>query len=289
MSAGRTPSRPGPGERVRRRLAAVVGPDLARELPTGYQRLGRVLVVRLPEALRPEAARIGAWYLEELGVATVLARRGPVGGEMRLPDLERIAGDGTETEVVEHGIRYRFDAARLLFARGNRTERQRLGALVRPGETVVDLFAGIGYFALPAAVHGRAARVLACEVNPVAFAYLVENVRCNGVEGVVEPIRGDNRTVDLPRGAADRVVLGWLPDAIPWLDRGLALLRRSGGWLHVHRVEGTRSGVAGAEAEVRQALGRLGAPVETIRGREVKAYGPGRLHAVVDVRTRGAP
>ncbi|EQD49052.1 Protein of unknown function Met10, partial [mine drainage metagenome] len=150
-------------------------------MPAGYQRMGRVLLVRLPERLRPYWADIGAAWQREIGVATVLTRVGPVHGEARRPDVEVIAGGATETEVVEHGVHWRFDAARIMFAAGNRTERVRAGRRVAPGERVLDLFAGIGYFSLPAARAHPTVRVRAIEQNPEAYRYLVENARINGV------------------------------------------------------------------------------------------------------------
>ena len=36
-----------------------------------------------------------------------------------------------------------------MFSSGNTTERQRMGRLQCAGETVVDLYAGIGYYTLP--------------------------------------------------------------------------------------------------------------------------------------------
>jgi tRNA wybutosine-synthesizing protein 2 len=275
-----------PAERVRARLARVAGSEVAREMPSGYQRLGRVLLLRLPEGMRPFFGVIGDAWIEELGVGSVLRYRGSMRGELRVPDVERLAGSGTETEVREHGIRYRLDAARVMFAAGNRTERQRVGRMIRPGETVVDLFAGIGYFALPAAVHGRAGRVHAVEKNPESFAYLDENVRLNGVGDRVTTYLGDNRSVDLPMAEADRVVLGYLPSSLPWLPRALELLRRDGGSVHVHLIEGSHGGLARSEAAVRRRLESLGAEVGPSSAREVKPYGPGRLHAVVDAQLR---
>lgn len=275
-----------PAERVRDRLRSVLDPSDVAKLPDRYQRLGRVLILRLPEELRPAFAAIGAAWCAELGVAAVLRRAGSARGELRIPELELIAGDDARTEVVEHGIRYRFDAARILFARGNKTERHRIGAAVRPGETVADLFAGIGYFALPAAVTGRADRVWAVEKNPESFRYLEENVRRNGVEDRVRCLRGDNREAELPTGACDRVVLGYLPSSVPWVGRAASLLRPSGGALHVHLVVGHREGAADAEGTVRDAVERAGATVVRATGRTVKSYGPGRDHVVVDVLAR---
>ena len=274
---------PPPAERVRERLRAAAGDRLANAMPAGYQRLGRVLVLRLPSEYRPYFPVLGDAWQAALPVRTVLVRTGPIAGELRTPGVERIAGDGTETEVVEHGVRWRFDAAAIMFAAGNRSERRRAGALVRPGETVVDLFAGIGYFAIPAARHG-AREVLAVEKNPIAVRYLRENAALNGVAATLRPVPGDNRTVPLPAHAADRIFLGYLPSAVPWVARALELVR-PGGWLHVHTLADARSATSLAVREVRAALAAAGTePAEEPRARAVKPYGPGRTHVVVDVR-----
>lgn len=288
-SSVRGPRRP-PAERVRERLRAVAGDELAGGMPSGYQRLGRVLRLRLPDRLRPYFPLLGRAWQEELGVATVITQVGPVEGELRRPRVERIAGETTETEVVEHGVRWRFDAAEVMFAAGNRTERRRAGDLVRPGEEVVDLFAGIGYFAIPAAVRGSAARVVAVEKNPIAFRYLLENAARNGVGDRVDGRLGDNRSVAIAPGRADRVFLGYLPDATPWIPRAVPLLRPSGGWLHVHTVEDARRALERAVERTVESVRATGADV--IGGplaREVKPYGPGRVHVVVDVRARPRP
>jgi tRNA wybutosine-synthesizing protein 2 len=278
-------SRRPPAERVRDRVAKVAGTEVAARLPAGYHRMGRVLLLRLPDDLRPFFGPIGAAWQAELGVASVLVHTGPMAGEFRTPTVERIAGGPTETEVVEHGVRWRFDAAEIMFAAGNRTERRRIGRLVRPGESVVDLFAGIGYFAIPAALSGPDTVVTAVEKNPVAHRYLLENLRANGVEGRVRPFLGDNREVPLPLRSADRVLLGYLPSALPWVGRAVELARPDGAWLHVHTTVDARDALAQGAREVTTAVrgadARLLAPAAA---REVKPYGPGRTHVVVDVR-----
>lgn len=278
-------SRRPPAERVRARLRESAGGPVAAALPAGYQRLGRVLVLRLPPVLRPHFAEIGEAWRAELGVSTVLCVVGPVTGEYRVPRVERIAGGPTETEVVEHGVRWRFDAAAVMFAAGNRTERRRAGTLVAPGEHVADLFAGIGYFAIPAARSGPATRVVAVEKNPVAASYLRTNVALNGVVGRVEVVEGDNRRVPLPAATFDRVFLGYLPEAIPWVPRAVELLRRTGGTVHVHTVADSRRATWDALAAVERGVHDARATfVDPPVAREVKPYGPGRTHVVVDAR-----
>lgn len=276
-----------PAERVRERLREVAGDALAERMPRGYQRLGRVLLLRLsPELLRYGDLLARAWR-DELGVETVLAVRGPVDGELRRPSVVRLGGGSTETVVVEHGSRWRLDAAQLMFAAGNRAERRRFAELVRPGERVADLFAGIGYFTVPAARAQRDASFVAVEKNPLAFAYLEENLRRNGVASRVRALLGDNRTVALEPATFDRVLLGYLPSSLPWLPRALELLTRPVGAVHVHLVVDARGATLRAAGAVAAELERSRAElVPPLRAREVKPYGPGRTHVVVDASVR---
>ncbi len=283
MARARAP----PAERVRERLRAVAGDALADAMPAGYQRLGRVLLVRLPPTLVPYGPQLGEAWREELGVETVLAHRGPIGGELRTPSLERLVGDGTETEVVEHGSRWRLDAARLMFAAGNRTERLRFAQAVRPSERVADLFAGIGYFTVPAARLALQATFVAVEKNPVAFRYLEANLRLNGVDDRVRALLGDNRELALEPRSFDRILLGYLPSSLPWLARAVGLLAPGGGTVHAHLVVDARDARRAGEAAVSAELDRCGASrTGPVRGREVKPYGPGRTHVVVDAPVR---
>jgi len=276
-----------PAERVRERLRAIAGDAAAQAMPRGYQRLGRVLLVRLPPELTRFGPAIGEAWHAELGVETVLDHRGGIGGELREPQVVRLRGSSAETEVVEHGSRWRLDASRVMFAAGNRTERRRFAGQVRPGEEVADLFAGIGYFTVPAARARPDARFVAVEKNPVAFGYLEENLRLNGVGSRVTAVLGDNRLVPLERRRFDRVLLGYLPSSLPWLPRAVELLRPDGGALHVHLVAYAREAGPSARTEVERELARLGATtIAPSRVREVKPYGPGRTHVVVDATVR---
>lgn len=56
------------------------------------------------------------------------------------------------------------------------------GFEIRPGDTVVDVGAHIGSFALLASA--RCARVIACEPSPSNFRMLSENIACNHVENI---------------------------------------------------------------------------------------------------------
>lgn len=77
--------------------------------------------------------------------------------------------------------------------------------VVRPGDVVADLGAGSAVLSIAAAKLG-AARVAAIEFDPDAIENAEENVRRNGVDGIVTVIEGD-ASVILPLVAPVRVIL----------------------------------------------------------------------------------
>lgn len=273
-------ARPGPLDAVRASLARELSAQEVARLPRGYFRVGDVLLLDLP--LPGTESRVAEAYAKALRMRSVLGRVGGIEGEFRRPNTRLLWGDArTETTHVEAGVRYKLDPARVMWSPGNLSERQRLSKWRLDGETVVDLFAGIGYLSLPLAVHARPTRIVAIEKSPETHAYLVENVRLNGVEGRVEARLGDCRDL-APRGMAHRVLMGLLPDALPFLQTALEVLRPEGGRLHVHRVVEARSRDA-AFQEIRAALEAEGASAHLEGTHVVKSYGPGHDHVVFDV------
>lgn len=78
---------------------------------------------------------------------------------------------------------------------GNITEKIRMSKLSCRGETVVDLFAGIGYFTLPLLKHADAACVHTCDWNEHAVEALKAGAKRNSVEDRCHVHFGDNREV----------------------------------------------------------------------------------------------
>lgn len=256
--------------------------ELKRLLPDRWERLGRVLVLRLPGRLVGRSAEVARAYAGALGVETVLRDMSGSRGSLREPTMEVLLGSGTETVHTENRVRYCFDAARIMFSSGNMAERARMGKAVGRGETVVDMFAGIGYFTLQMAVHARPKAVFACEMNPVSFQYLLKNLRLNRAGRVVIPLEGDCRKV-APEGIADRVVMGHF-DSLEFVPKALRVLRPEGGMLHVHCL--CRKDRIPDEAwdRVRKRVEDGGRRGELVHCERVKSFKPRVWHIVLDVK-----
>merc|ERR1719195_193466 len=165
---------------------------------------------------------------------TRVARKCPVvNDDFRSPKTDMLRGSSTWVSRKENGITYHFDITKSMFSAGNISEKLRVSKFDCRGETVVDLFAGIGYFTLPFLLHTRADRVIACEWNPASVEALQYNLQHLGLSESCSVLQGDNRLV-CPHNVADRVNLGLIPQSeISWRTACQAL-RQTGGVLHVH-------------------------------------------------------
>lgn len=82
-----------------------------------------------------------------------------------------------------------------MFSWGNITEKLRIASFDCSHETVLDLFAGIGYFSLVYLVHAKAKHLIACEWNPASVEALRNNLKLNNCQDRCSIIEGDNRQV----------------------------------------------------------------------------------------------
>jgi tRNA wybutosine-synthesizing protein 2 len=209
-----------------------------------------------------------------------IVKLGRINGKKREPDVEIIVGDNTETIHRENHCFFKLDVAKIMWSKGNTTERQRIAKIVEEGETVVDMFAGIGYFSIPIAVHSNPGKIYSVEINPVSYGYLKENIILNKAEDIIEPILGDCREL-APKGIADRVLMGYIGNTHEFLDAAMEIVK-PGGIIHYHEsVPDLLRFKRPPERIIGAANGR---EVEILKKRIIKKYSPGVYHVVIDAR-----
>ncbi len=260
------------------------------QAPGSYARIGDVVLLDGWPPRRPDD--VGEALLDLHGESTTVLARLDIEGDRRKPAIAHVAGEARTTTVHrEHGIRYGLDLTDVMFSPGNQAERVRMGRVIDPGEHVVDLCAGIGYFTLPMAAAG--ARVTAVERNPAAYRWLTANASRNGLDERIVAVRGDCRGVTV---RANRAVIGHLPvhdcredeDRFGggYLDAAIHAVGENG-WLHVHGLAYDGDHDAASHA-LRQRLADRKVNPETVTVRQVKSVAPRTDHLVFDVRIHPA-
>ncbi len=214
-------------------------------------------------------------------IKTVIAPISDVEGEFRTRRFRHVAGmASTVTDHKEHGLRYRVDLEGAYFTPRLGTERLRIASLVRPEDVVLDMFAGVGPFALLLA--RRVAKVIAMDKNPIAVKYLRENARLNRIENI-EILEGDANKLALPyENLADHVIMNLPHSASLFLNTAIKAAK-PGGTVHYYCIA-PEDDLYKDEALIKEAALQVETSVEVLYEAIVRSYAPHRHNVVIDFR-----
>lgn len=81
--------------------------------------------------------------------------------------------------VIEKGAKFELDFEKVYWCSRLQQERDRLLTQMKPGETLLDIFCGVGPLAVRAALKGLI--VLSNDLNPYCTEFLINNCRINKV------------------------------------------------------------------------------------------------------------
>ena len=270
-------------------LANNLPPDLLTLVPRAIDFIGAIAIVEIPSELTDHKKLIGEALLEaHKQTSTVLAKSGAVGGVYRIRNFEVIAGPNkTATVHREYGCMYHVDVAKAYFSPRLSSEHNRIASQVKAGETVVDLFAGVGPFAIPIAKNQKDVRVYAVDVNPDAIDLLKRNIAVNRAEKQVVPLLGDARQVvrEQLSGKADRVIMNLPETALEFVDVACEALKPEGGIIHYYCFVNASEPLETAKVRLTEAVKRCNRKVAKILlAKTVREVAPYTWQVAVDAK-----
>ncbi|ADN35321.1 protein of unknown function Met10 [Methanolacinia petrolearia DSM 11571] len=207
-------------------------------------------------------------------IHTVLHSEGPVTGEYRTKDYIFLAGkETTKADYTEYGQRFLIDLSAAYFSARLANERQRIAAMMKDGERLLDMFAGVGPFAIT--LSGKCSVVYANDINPAAVSLLADNIRLNKKKNIL-PVLADARRLGsiFPPENFDRIIMNLPMKSSEFLDTAFRLCK-SGGMIHFYTLQ-SQPGEMEEELEKYEC--------EKISEKVVRSYSPSQHHAVYDIR-----
>lgn len=272
---------------LKKALEGVLSEREASELYSAFDQIGDIIVVRIPDSLVPKKKIIGETLLQSVHPArSVFYQATPVEGDFRTRNLEILAGeDNTETEYKEYGCRFKVDVEKAFFSPRLSTERNRIAQMIQDGETVINMFGGVGMFSIVAAKTKRCT-VYNIDLNPDAARLCEENIRLNKkMAGTVISIQGDAAQVvrEQLQEKGDRTLMLLPERSDEFLDSAI-LATKSGGIIHYYSHQHADKRQDAVEVSKQHYLQVSPVKSEIIGGRMVRAVGPRYYQTVVDVR-----
>ncbi len=266
-----------------------LSPNLLYALPRALDIVGDIAIIEIPPTLEAHKNTVGEAILKtHRNVRTVLAKAGAVSGTYRLRDFDFIAGEHkTATFYKEYGCSYYVDVAKAYFSPRLSHEHDRVASLVQNGETVVDLFAGVGPFAVLIAKKHPDVKVYGVDINPDAVTLLEKNARLNRVENRVYPIVGDARQVvdEKLHGVADRVIMNLPETANEFIDTACKAVKPSGGTIHFYGFIRLAETMEDMQQHFTGAVEKAGRKLESFSyAKTVRETAPHECQAVLDAK-----
>ena len=270
------------------KIADKVDIALYDKLPRKWKKIGDIAVIDFSTIEETNHKEIAQIYAEELNVKTII-QKNKIDGELRKPEnVKLLYGDETVTEISEYGIKYKLDLAEIMWSSGNTGWRSALSGpkevadfyTFNNPDTIIDYFAGIGYFSIQMAKGYPNSKVIAIDKNPNSIKYLKINVEANEIDNI-EIINDDCRNINLK---ADVIHLGYIGNTIDFLENASSCLNENGiiifhevyrnNWLGFR----SRSDWKGIPTNFSNLMMDKG--LKVIKFNRVKFYGPSTSHIV---------
>jgi len=266
-------------------------PNVLASLPHAIDFIGDIAVVEIPPELKAYKQLVGEAILKtHKKVKTVLSKWGAVSGVYRLRTFEVISGEAkTQTVHKEHGCVFHVDLEKAYFSPRLSYEHARIASLVREGEAIVDMFAGVGPFSVLIARNHEDVNVYGIDMNPEAYELLKKNLIVNRVIDKVTPIFGNARHIvnESLAGVADRVIMNLPEKAVEYVDVACKALRPKGGMIHYYQfanepepAETVKSRLAEAVKQTNRNLHKI------VQARIVRGVAPYTYQVVVDAEIK---
>lgn len=271
---------------LKKALEDILSSQESDELISAFDQIGDIIIVRIPDSLLPKKKLIGETLLQEVKIVkSVFYQASPVDGDFRIRNLEILAGeDKTETEYKEFGCRFKVDVANAFFSPRLSTERERIANLIQDGETMVNMFAGVGMFSIMAAKRKKCT-VYSIDINPIASKLCEKNIELNKLAGKVISINGETSQVidEKLKDKADRTLMLLPERSDEFLDSAIKTTK-DGGIIHYYsHIHADKKSDAGKLSE-KHYLEVTPVKSQILTSKIVRPVGPRYYQTVVDLK-----
>lgn len=259
-------------------------------IPKSYDIIGNIAIVELnqfdgiknQEKIKKGIAK--AIITVNHNIKTIYEKGSEIEGKYRLRELTFLAGEKNSITIhKENNCKFKLDIRKTFFSPRLNYERQRISnADFKQAESIVDMFAGVGPFSIQIA-RKNDVKIYAFDINKNAIKYLKENISLNKLEGSINPINKNvktliNQTNNLGKGLKnkiDRILMNLPQTSLNYIDVVSHLAKWEGCILHNYQFSTKPNPVQKSIHKLEKRLKGFEFKLENVmNARIVKSYSP---------------
>lgn len=284
--ATRENSKKGGKKDYEKKIIDTIGEEEFSKLSRGYDLLGNIAIIEF-KGSKKNAKRIADILMKwNSNIHTVVEKVGAVSGKYRVRKVAYVAGKKNfVAEYKENGCTFRFDIRKVYFSNRLSFERSRILGLVKKGENIMVMFAGVGPFAIEIAKTIKETKVVAIELNSAGYKYMLENVKLNKTDNV-EPVKGDVKKLSSKyRNFADRIIMPLPKSSLDFLDDAHRVAKKQA-IVHLYAFSAASDPFSDIYEKVRKRAKEKGYKVKLLDKRLVRPYSANESEIVIDYQIR---
>ncbi|MFX0086924.1 MAG: class I SAM-dependent methyltransferase family protein [Candidatus Hodarchaeota archaeon] len=201
------------------------------EITFKYDQMGEIGVLKLDPDSTTFAFRRRAGELvmsQSPKIKVVVNKIHNVEGVERIYPIEYLAGEKiTQSWHLEYGVFINFDIKTTYFNPRLAEEHNRVAMLGSPREKILDLFCGVGPFALHCAKR-FSCRIIALDINTYAIYALKRSIIRNKLNGRIFPIIGEFPYIFQTKKYFDRIIMNLPQKSVDFLPYAIKLIKKEG-------------------------------------------------------------
>ncbi len=265
-------------------LRNVLPSDLVRYIPRSFDIIGSIVIINIPEELIEYKELIGKKIIQLFSsVKTVYRKMSAVSGELRVRELELIAGEKHCITIhKEYNVQLYVDVCNAYFSPRLSNEHDRVANFVKSDEVVIDLFTGVGPFPIHIAKRCEAS-IIAIDLNPIAIKCLNESIKMNRLSGRIKAIVGDCKKLkdELPK--ADRIIMNLPGKAYEFFDV-VTKISKDGTIIHFYAFVSSKNGKKELRDIAEKKLAEYGWVIkQELQFVKIRETAPYEIHACLDL------
>ena len=249
------------------------------KVPSSFDVIGDIAIMKLSEDLIKYKKEIGNALLATHSNIKVVCIDKGIRDEKRIRDVEIIAGEyRTETVHKEHGIKIFVDIKKAYYSPRLATERKRIAQMVKKGDVVVDMFAGVAPFSLVIAKFAHPSLIYAIDNNPDAVFFANKNVWANKLADKIKVIQGDAMKIVPKLPKADHIIMNLPHSSFKFFPVAIA----KGKMIHYYEIMEREKIEEKIKLLEKEAL-KKGKALEIINVRKIGNYSPSMSKICIDI------
>ena len=263
--------------------------ELKTLLPTSYDVVGDIALIKLPDGLHKFKKKIGEALIQSNKNIKTVCRDNGITGELRVRKVEVVAGENRMTTTHrEHGLVFDVDVGKTYFSPRLAGERKRVADLVNNNEVIVDMFTGIAPFSIMIAKYAKPRIVYAIDKNKDAVLFARKNIKKNNVLDKVEIICGDAHDIVKrlckKNITADRVIMNLPFSAHQFFSDALSIIIDRG-IIHYYDILNEKD-IDSRINLLEKIAEKSGASLRIKNLRKIKTYSPREIYIGADIEVK---